>query len=423
MGSVVLPSAGTGAGQAAGVTSGDSRDLPRSAWARIDLDALAGNLAAIRSAVAPGVRIDPVVKADAYGHGAVVVARALEAAGADGSCVATFDEALQLRAAGVRLPILVLFPIPPPLAVEAARRSIAISVGDPVLLERTLARVGEAAAAARVAGRRPRPLRIHLEVETGLGRGGVEPGAVRGTEERIRATPGVVFAGLWSHLATPEAPAIAGAQADRFAEAVGLLGKGATRRHLASSGGLLAGSVPTYDAVRVGLALYGLIPAGFPIASERRTHAAALRPVMSLHARPVRVAELPTGAGVGYDATFVTTRPSRIATLPLGYGDGWTRAYSNRASALVRGCRVPLVGNVAMDAVMADVTDVPGDPVGVDDEFVLLGEQGGERIGALELAAARGTNPWEVVTTISRRVTRVFVAGGRTIGVRTLVDG
>jgi alanine racemase len=144
---------------------------------------------------------------------------------------------------------------------------------------------------------------------------------------------------------------------------------------------------------------------------------------MSLHARPVRVAELPAGAGVGYDATFVTARPSRIATLPLGYGDGWTRAYSNRASALVRGRRVPLVGNVAMDAVMADVTDLAGPPVGVDDEFVLLGSQGDERIGAIELARARGSNPWEVVTAISRRVPRVYVAAGAPTVVRTLTGG
>jgi alanine racemase len=143
---------------------------------------------------------------------------------------------------------------------------------------------------------------------------------------------------------------------------------------------------------------------------------------MSLCARPVRVAELPAGHGVSYGPTFVTLRPSRIATLPLGYADGWRRALSDRAEALVRGVRVPLVGRVAMDAVMADVTDVPGAPVTEDDEFVLLGEQGGERITAHDVASAGGTISYEVVAGMSRRLARVYDAAGSTAAVRTLVD-
>ncbi|MFM2105131.1 MAG: alanine racemase [Chloroflexota bacterium] len=396
--------------------------LPRTAWARIDLDAIAANLAAIRRALPAGTRVDPVVKADAYGHGAVPVARTLAAAGADGLCVATFDEALELRAAGLRLPILVLFPIPPEHAPVAARRGIEVSAGDPELLARTL----DAVAADRAGRRGGRRLRIHLEIETGLGRGGVLPADAAGALARIRSAPGAAVAGVWSHLATPEDPAVAGRQATRFRETGALLSDARIavgRRHLASSGGLMAATVPLHDAVRVGLAVYGLLPEGFPVAAGREGAAAALRPAMSLHARPVRVIELPTGSGVGYDATFVTDRPSRIATLPIGYGDGWTRAYSNRAAALVRGSRVPLVGNVAMDAVMADVTDLPGPPVTVDDEFVLLGEQGAERIVAADLARARGSNSWEVVTTISRRVSRLYVAGGRPVATRTLARG
>jgi alanine racemase len=142
--------------------------------------------------------------------------------------------------------------------------------------------------------------------------------------------------------------------------------------------------------------------------------------VLSLRARPVRVLEVPAGWGISYGPTFTTQRPSRIATLPLGYGDGWSRALSNRASALVRGTRVPLVGNVAMDAVMADVTDVPGDPVTVADEFVLIGEQGGDRITAAEVATARGTNSWEVVTTLSARLPRVYDAAAVPQGLLTL---
>jgi alanine racemase len=131
---------------------------------------------------------------------------------------------------------------------------------------------------------------------------------------------------------------------------------------------------------------------------------------------------LPPGHGISYGPTFETGRPSRIATLPLGYGDGWPRSLSNRAEAIVRGRRVPLVGNVAMDAIMFDVTDVPGAPVGVDDEFVLIGEQEGDRITVLDVARARTTNSWEVVTTTSRRMPRVYHASAGAVGIRTLAS-
>ena len=179
------------------------------------------------------------------------------------------------------------------------------------------------------------------------------------------------------------------------------------------------------DGVRPGLAIYGLVPdellgdPGRPTASR----GADLAPVMSLHALPVRIADLPAEWGIGYGPTFVTGRPSRIATLPLGYGDGWSRALSNRADALVRGVRAPIVGNVAMDAVMVDVTDVPGEPVTVHDELVLLGRQGDLEITAAELAAARSTNSWEVVTDMAARLPRVYHAASGPQGLRTLVSG
>ncbi len=143
---------------------------------------------------------------------------------------------------------------------------------------------------------------------------------------------------------------------------------------------------------------------------------------MALLARPVRVADLPADHGISYGPSFRTTRPSRIATLPVGYADGWSRSLSNRASAIVRGRRVPLVGTVAMDAVMADVTDVPGRPVDTTDEFVLLGAAGGERITAAELAQQRTTISWEVVSAMSRRLPRVYHAAAGPVGLRTLTE-
>ncbi len=193
-------------------------------------------------------------------------------------------------------------------------------------------------------------------------------------------------------------------------------------RHAAASAALMTGGVAAYDGVRPGLAIYGLVPDELDADDAGHGPAARLRPVMSLIARPVRVADLPTGWGVSYGPTFRTARPSRIATLPFGYGDGWSRRLSNRASAIVRGVSVPLVGNVAMDAVMADVTDVPGAPVDSNDEFTLLGSSGNVRITAEDLARERTTNTWEVVTGMARRVPRVYHAAARPVGLRTLSE-
>ncbi len=399
--------------------------LPRTAWLEVDLDRLEANLAVLRVAVPPGVRIEPVLKADAYGHGAVPIGRALEAAGADGFSVATFDEAVELREAGIRSPILVLYAIPAAAVAEAMRRRIAVTASDEVLLERMLAGAAAAWAGASGPGRgRPRAaLRVHLDVETGLGRAGLLPEQVPAAAGRVEATPGARLAGLWSHLqAADDRPRTAGQDA-RFSTAIRHLAEGFVRvppRHLAASAGLLARAVPAYDTVRIGLATYGILPDDVPPEMAVVPPASEIRPILSLHARPIRVADLPAGTGISYGPTFTTARPSRIATLPLGYGDGFPRALSNRASALVRGQRVPLVGNVAMDAVMADVTDVPGPPVGVDDEFVLLGDQGADSIPVEELARLRTTNTWETVTAMARRLTRVYHRAAVPLGIRTL---
>lgn len=388
----------------------------------IDLDALAANLDVVRRLARPGVRVEPVVKADAYGHGAVPVALALEASGADGFSVATIDEAVVLRRAGIRRPILVLFPVPPEEAARAARDGISVSAGDPEMLARLLSRFASDRKRGTV-GRRS--LHIQLEVETGLGRGGFAVDRLADAVKAINGTSGARLEGMWSHLAAAEDAARTLAQRQRFDDALATFADGGTTigpSHLAGSGGLLAG-LTTYEAIRPGLAIYGLVPDGFVDSPAARGNASALRPVMALRARPVRVADLPAGWGVSYGPSFETRRPSRIATLPLGYADGWPRSLSNRAEALVRGMRVPLVGTVAMDAVMADVTDVPGPPVDVDDEFTLIGEDGAERITVLDLARTRATISWEVVTGMSGRLPRVYHAAAGVAGLRTLAHG
>jgi alanine racemase len=190
---------------------------------------------------------------------------------------------------------------------------------------------------------------------------------------------------------------------------------------VAASGGVLTG-VPAFEGIRPGLSIYGIVPDELPGHEPDRMARAALRPVMSLHARPTRVIDLPAGYGISYGPSFTTSRPSRIATLPLGYGDGYARALANRGQALVRGRRVPLVGNVTMDAVMADVSDVSGRPVDLDDEFVLLGAQGDDRIPAEELARLRTTNAWEVLVQMSGRMPRVYHAAAGAVGLWTLTE-
>ena len=367
----------------------------------------------------PGpVRVDAVVKADAYGHGRRAVASWLARLGVDGLCVATLDEGLDLRSIGLALPILVLYPIPPDLVPIARAARLSLAIGDRTLLERTLT-------GAAATGDGP-PLELQLEIETGLGRGGVLGPEVAAVRRLVEAAPGVRLTGIWSHLAAPDDAGRSAGQVEAFGRSLGE-NPPAGDRHLASTGGLVTASAPPYDRVRPGLGLYGLVPDELGPSGLAGTLGGALRPILSLKARPVRVVDLPAGHGISYGPTFETARPSRIATLPLGYGDGWSRALSNRAAALVRGVRVPLVGNVAMDAVMADVTDVAGPPVSVDDEFALIGEHTDAdgttaSITVADVARARTTNSWEVVTQMAARLPRVYHSAAVPVGVTTLTE-
>ncbi len=395
--------------------------LPRLAWLEIDQDALAANLREVARLGGPDVEVAAVVKADGYGHGLEVAARTFVAAGAARLCVATLDEGLQLRGIGVDAPIIVLFPVPPESTPVAAAARLELVVGDE-------AGATEALRAWTGAMRDPGPARerasmllLHLEIETGLSRGGVRPERAAVSARRIAETPGVRLVGVWSHLASPEDEQASAEQRRRLEAATSdlrLAGHPVPPRHLLGSGGLFAGSSPVLEMVRPGLALYGHLPAGLPITASTAASGRRLIPAMTLKARPVRVHEISAGEGVGYGGTWRADRPSRIATLPVGYGDGWVRGYAGRSSALVRGRRVPLVGTVAMDAVMADVTDVPG--VGLTDEFVLLGRQQGEWIEASELARLRTTIVWEVLAGMAYRLPRVYHASALVTGMRTL---
>ena len=267
----------------------------------------------------------------------------------------------------------------------------------------------------------PRPLRVHVEVETGLGRAGLAPERAAAAVARLAGIPGIQLGGLWSHLASAHDPQVSAEQVSRFRTAErAIVAAGGTvpPRHLAATGGLLGGTAPLLDLVRPGLCLYGLLPDAFPVAGPAQDAAASLRPALALKARALRLERVEVGRTVGYGGRWRAARPSLVATLPVGYGDGWSFISAGRTHALVRGRAVPLVGSVAMDAIAADVTDVPG--VTLADEFVLLGRQLEASIGALDLARARTTIPWEVVATMARRLTRVYDSAPGLLGLRTL---
>ena len=412
---------GAGASIEARLAAAGLPPLRRTTWLEIDVDALASNLRLVRTLAPPGARLAAVLKADAYGHGLEVAARTFVAAGADLLCVATVDEALHLRAIGVERPILVIFEVPLDAVGEAKARGVELVAADPAGLAGLLDAAAAAGGQHRSGDPSAQPLRLHLEVETGLERGGFQPAETGAAAACIQRAPGVELAGLWTHLASSHDPAATTRQRRRFDEGVASVranGVAVPPRAWAASGGLLADAAGDSDMVRPGLVLYGMPPDRFPVASRAAAAVAGLRPAMTLKARPLRVAALAAGEPLGYGGLWTAERPSVVATLPVGYGDGWARAYGGRTQALVRGRRVPLVGSVAMDAVMADVTDVPG--VTTQDEFVLLGEQGGERITAADLALVRTTISWEVLASMSARVARVYHRSTGLTGLRTL---
>jgi alanine racemase len=328
--------------------------------------------------------------------------------------VATLEEGQQLRAAGISIPVLILYPLPPGATLDASRAQLDVVATDRAGAERLIREIGPPG----------HLLRVHLEVETGLQRGGVPPDEAGEIAAALAAAPGIELGGLWSHLASSHDPRFSAIQRRRFEDAARTLanaGLDAPTFHLDATGGLLYGTGASADVVRPGLMLYGVAPdrpPGAAFSSAGADAVARLRPAMSLHARPLRVASVPAGAPVGYGGLWTASRDSCVATLPIGYGDGFVRTYQPGAEALVRGRRVPLIGSVAMDAIEADVTDVPD--VSTDDEFVLLGAQGKERITADDLARRRNTISWEVVTGIAPRLTRVYHAAAGLKGVRTL---
>lgn len=373
-------------------------DVPRfrPAWVEVDLDAIRANVEALVAVAAPA-RVLATVKADAYGHGAVPVARAALAGGASWLGVAFVEEGLALREAGIDAPILVLSE-PPPAAVDVV---VAQRLTPFVYTDAGIDALRKAAAAGASG-----PFPVHLKVDTGMHRVGCSVADAVRLATRVAAADELVLEGLATHLAVADEPdsGYTGAQLDAFEDVVAAIAAVVGRPpvvHAANSAAVLAHPRARYDLVRVGITMYGIAPA--PALGP----VAGLRPALSLHARVSFVKTLPAGARVSYGLRYTLPRRSRIATVPVGYADGVARAFGSAGgTVLVHGRRCPVAGTVTMDQLLVDAGDLD---VAVDDEVVLLGTQGDEEVGAQEWAAWLGTIPYEVVTRLGGRLPRRYV--------------
>lgn len=376
----------------------DAMDAFR-AWADINLDALESNLAAIRRAVGPETIIMLVVKADAYGHGSIATAHHAARSGVEAFGVGTSSEALELRRAGICEPILVLGTIVDEEVTACLHHDIHIGVHSTNrvhALQQTAERQGQRAL-------------VHLNIDTGMGRLGVLPERALEVLREIDASGNLELAGIMTHISSPKGDCRDGIddQAERF-EAVLEQGRaeGLVRGwvHMSNSAGLFSGNSPLYDAVRVGIAAYGVVPKDADWGAE-------LEPVMSLRTRIVFLKDLPAGSRVGYDGTWEAATKRRIATIPVGYNDGVPWRLSNCGQVLVRGQRAPIVGRVSMDYTTIDVTDIQDADVG--DMVTLIGGDGPDQLLLRDVAEAAETIPYEVACSIGKRVARVFRAATR----------
>ncbi len=372
-------------------------DAVRPTRAEVNLANLRHNLRVMQR-TAGGAEVWAVLKADGYGHGAKGVARTLERAGATGICVALLEEGIELREAGIRVPILITGGYFGRAFGEVLRHSLTPVLHDP-------AQVEELADEVRYSG--AEPANVHVKIDTGMSRLGVLPRDVPKMAAMLAKHREVQVSGLMTHFACADGgdPESINAQMDLFdqaSSALRSLGIDPPLRHAANSAAILQSPRAHLNMVRPGIALFGVEP--------RAGVCKELRPVMQVRTELVAVREIPAGTTVGYGASWTANRTSRIATIPMGYADGLSRSLSNRGELLVRGKRAPVAGVVSMDMAMLDVTEI--DDVKVGDECVVLGTQKGQlgqdTISAEEIASRRGTIPWEVLTDISRRVPRFY---------------
>ncbi|MEK7229602.1 MAG: alanine racemase [Candidatus Binatota bacterium] len=367
----------------------------RPTFCSVDLAALRWNFRQVRKKVGRKVQVLSVVKANGYGHGAREVAKALEHEGSDAFGVATLEEGVELREAGIRSPIVILAGFYPAQLDQLLRHRLIPVAIEPDGLRRleTLAR------------KRGVSLGFHLKVDTGMGRIGFLASEIDSWLPELSRLRSLRLGGLFSHFSHAEN--VGGIytqnQLKLFHGLVARLrsaGYDPPLVHLANSAAVIALPSAHFSMVRPGLMLYGIYP------SPGMASQVALKPVLSWKTRILQLKKIPKGSSISYGQTFVTRRESLIATLPVGYADGYPRLLSNRGVVLVRGKRAPIVGRVCMDLTMVDVTDIRGVQQG--DEVILLGKQGRDTISADEMALWAETISYEILTSISARVPRIY---------------
>lgn len=375
-------------------------------YARIDLDALKYNVDGIKKCKADGAMLMGVIKADAYGHGAKIFAHELDEMGFNWFAVATVDEGIELRRDGIRKPILVLG-----YTCEAQYPDMVKWDITPTIYSYEMAEAFNAAAeaAGKIAD-------IHIKIDTGMSRIGFLPGKESLDEiEKISHLENLRIQGMFTHFACADMrdKAHVDGQIAKFHEMI----DGVKRReipveifHCSNSASIMELQSEHMNMVRAGIILYGLYPS-----HEMEEERLPLKPVMSLHSHVVHVKEVPAGVTVGYGATYVTKGPTRIATVPVGYADGYPRVLSNRASVLIRGHRAQIIGRICMDQFMVDVTDIP--EVADGDVVTLIGKDGQEMLSVEEISEMAGSFNYEFVCDVSRRVPRVYMKNGKTIGI------
>lgn len=373
-------------------------------YAQIDLDAVKANLEHISLHTGAGTKIMAVVKCDGYGHGSIPIARATEAMDTVGGfATATAEEALELRRAGIRKPILILGYTFPYAYEELIGQEVRITV----FREDTLGQLEEA---AKNAGRKAL---LHVKVDTGMGRIGIPPREEKlAFLRRIADSEYLELEGIFTHFARADESDISSAleQLARFQRFTALaetdLGRRIPCRHASNSAAIVRMKEAHLDLVRAGIILYGLYPS-----EEMAKEAAWLRPALSLHSHLVYVKEVEPGQSISYGGTFTASKRMRVGTVPVGYGDGYPRSLSGRGSVLIRGKRVPILGRVCMDQFMVDLSELP--QVTEGEQVVLLGQSGGEEITAQELGRLSGRFNYELVCDLSPRVPRIYLHEGR----------
>ncbi|MFQ5441616.1 MAG: alanine racemase [Thermodesulfobacteriota bacterium] len=368
----------------------------RPTFAFIDLEAIRYNYLELKKRLSPGVGVMAVVKANAYGHGDVEVARALEEIGCGFFGVAIPGEGVKLREAGVKAPVLILGGVFPEQVESVFDYDL-----TPVICSEEEARLINEAASKRGVLKK-----VHLKIDTGMGRLGIRAEVVAPFLDRLKTLNALGLEGVLSHFAESDSPekGFSSSQVAAFKEAVEKVKKAGFEPefiHMANSGGAVNIPGSQFNLVRAGIMLYGSYPA------SRLADKIRLKPAMQIKTRILQIKTLPAGSPVSYLRTFVTKRESRIAVLPIGYGDGLPRSLSGKGSVIVGGKRAPLVGLVCMDLAMCDVTDVEG--AGAGDEVVVLGGHGAETITAEEIAEKTGTISYEIFCNISERVRRVYI--------------